>query len=646
MKKLIYILPLFFSLISNAQPTDSTEYWAPYIAEGEFCPDQITSLFLDWRPLNTTDNDSTGTHSGEVSTDITYGEGYVGYSAIFNGTTSNINLGVIPITGSGFSMGAWVKADTVRLDNMRIIGRYYNQHTLGINTLGNWNGYVNGTVCTSTTPADTNWHHIFMTYDSTLVSDNIKIYLDGILITSEDESDATVNDDQNWVIGAKGDAGADRDPWDGRIDEVRFYSFVLDPAQVLTLYEQDHSPIAYYVSPTGSDANDGLTTSTPFTTIAKAQDVIVHGDSVLLERGGMWRENFTPVNGYSNGNTHYADYGTGSKPKLQESRELNEEADWTLEGGNVWVATDTFPVDVGNIIYSNEASTGVKYIPDSLPMDTQGDFYFHLDSHKLKLYSVGNPSTVYSDIECALPVDIISSSSISNVSFKNLDLRYGGDCGFNFANGENIYIGYCDLSYIGGYNYGLDSTGNRRGNAIQFWENTDGAVVEYCNIFQIYDAGLTNQGTTTGKTQNNIVFRNNTVDSCEYSYEVFLRDEGSVMDSIFVINNTLRYAGYGWSHNQRPLQNGTNIRIAYNTAVSTNNFITGNILYNSVDRSVYFNVTDDVDIFTIDNNCYYEEAGDIGHIQGTTYDYATEQEAYKSATGQDANSTFEDCLAE
>jgi hypothetical protein len=37
MEKLIYILPLFFTLNCLGQITDSTEIWAPYIVTGEEC---------------------------------------------------------------------------------------------------------------------------------------------------------------------------------------------------------------------------------------------------------------------------------------------------------------------------------------------------------------------------------------------------------------------------------------------------------------------------------------------------------------------------------------------------------------------------------------------------------------------------------
>ena len=45
------------------------------------------------------------------------------------------------------------------------------------------------------------------------------------------------------------------------------------------------TPINYYVSPTGNDANDGKSTSTPFQTLQKAANMTAPGDTVYLMDG-------------------------------------------------------------------------------------------------------------------------------------------------------------------------------------------------------------------------------------------------------------------------------------------------------------------------------------------------------------------------
>lgn len=68
----------------------------------------------------------------------------------------------------------------------------------------------------------------------------------------------------------------------------------------------------YYVSNSGNDTNDGLTTSTPFTTIAKAISVSSAGTTIALNRGDSWRKTLiVPYDSMT-----IEDYGTGAKPLI------------------------------------------------------------------------------------------------------------------------------------------------------------------------------------------------------------------------------------------------------------------------------------------------------------------------------------------
>jgi hypothetical protein len=76
----------------------------------------------------------------------------------------------------------------------------------------------------------------------------------------------------------------------------------------------------YHVSPGGSDTNDGLAPATAWRTLAKlssATNLLQPGDSVLLERGGVWREQLRAVkSGTEAAPITYGAYGEGPKPRL------------------------------------------------------------------------------------------------------------------------------------------------------------------------------------------------------------------------------------------------------------------------------------------------------------------------------------------
>ena len=81
------------------------------------------------------------------------------------------------------------------------------------------------------------------------------------------------------------------------------------------------SGTCYYVSPTGSDSNLGTSMSAAWQTIARVQGFqsnLKPGDSVLLQRGGVWYEQLDIVNmnGSSGSPITIGNYGTGNLPVI------------------------------------------------------------------------------------------------------------------------------------------------------------------------------------------------------------------------------------------------------------------------------------------------------------------------------------------
>ena len=101
----------------------------------------------------------------------------------------------------------------------------------------------------------------------------------------------------------------------------------------------------YYVSPSGSDSNTGLSPGSPWQTVAKVNSAaMLPGDTVLFQRGGEWHESLTaPSSGVAGNPISFADYGTGAKPKF-----------W---GSNV--LTNALFVPAGNGLYTYSISTPV-----------------------------------------------------------------------------------------------------------------------------------------------------------------------------------------------------------------------------------------------------------------------------------------------
>ena len=304
----------------------------------------------------------------------------------------------------------------------------------------------------------------------------------------------------------------------------------------------------YYVDATGgNNSNDGLSEVTAWKTIGKVKSSSFSpGDYILFKRGEVWREQLVPSSGNSSGYITYSAYGTGNKPLLLGSVAKNNVSDWTNETGNIWIATG-LQVDVGNLIFDDEALVGVK-VRTEAELDVQGEFWYDETTSSLKLYSQINPVLYYSKIECALKRHIINEGGKSYVIYENLDLRYGGAHGIGGGSVHHIIVRDSDFSFIGGARqYGEV----RYGNAIEFWSSAHDIIVERCRLWDIYDAALTSQGGSSGTAHYNQIYRFNVIWNSEYCFEYWNNTVGSATDNILFENNTCVNAGYGWGHNQR-----------------------------------------------------------------------------------------------
>ena len=109
----------------------------------------------------------------------------------------------------------------------------------------------------------------------------------------------------------------------------------------------------FYVSQkNGNDTNVGTSEKAPFKSISKALVYAKDGDTVLLERGGYWREKILLEAGIT-----LTAYGEGRKPIISGSPENGAGAEkWTLDfegenGEKIWKFYNEQMPDVGGIFF-------------------------------------------------------------------------------------------------------------------------------------------------------------------------------------------------------------------------------------------------------------------------------------------------------
>lgn len=316
----------------------------------------------------------------------------------------------------------------------------------------------------------------------------------------------------------------------------------------------------YYISSeNGDDNNDGTSPETAWKTtdqLTLNAWKFVSGDGVLFERGGIYRTS-SPI-GVKSGMS-YGAYGTGAKPVIYGSVENYAQPDyWTpSKKENVWVLN--LPLESAGIVVFNHGESVGRLRSGLLAMEQNGDFYHNSTDGLLYLYlDEGRPNQVYYDIEIGTRRSIFQlSRKVKNVVIDNICMKYVGNfCVQAIGDNANVTVTNCEMGWVGG-SLQEDGKESRYGNAVQFWDSANNITCDHNWVYQVYDAGLTFQG-SDGSIYENISFSDNLIEYCSYGIEFFTKNHTygdtnstSVMKNIDMNNNIIRLSGYGWGE-QRP----------------------------------------------------------------------------------------------
>ncbi len=398
----------------------------------------------------------------------------------------------------------------------------------------------------------------------------------------------------------------------------------------------------YYVSSiNGNDENDGTSPERALKTLAKTSKLsLKEGDAVLLERGSVFRLNgsYTLKNGVT-----YAAYGKGSKPAVYgSSRNYADISLWKPyeEKANIWVMDNTFPGDVGNIVFDH-GSNGCNGIDYVLSLSENGDFYYDEVNSKLYLYyDKGNPGRNFKDIEISPRFVLFSiPTGGHDITIDNISLKYSGSFAIRGLELDNVNITNCEIAWIGG---AWQANGLARfGNGIEVggvqnstWKNNW--------IYQIFDSAITFQLDTN--TVKNNYFTENLLEYCGMSsFEWWQSTKDGVIDGIiedvYFTDNISRFPGYGWSQ-----RGGRHIQGPFQSQDYPNmkNFVIKNNIFDSCNGSLscWIWYTPDVNKnrYLMSNNTYYQKKTEnSGNIFGYALDresgtyYANDQKSFENA---------------
>jgi len=190
-----------------------------------------------------TDNNNHGTNHGATLTTDRVGNPTGAYR--FSNNDIEVPHNAIFDVSTGFAISAWVKPNV-----MTQIGQ--NQDIVSKTEKGGYSLFIREVVqeldkgqsqfgfsahiagfdriVYSNPHLDSRWYHVVGVYDNS----NMRVYVDGVLEGSKQMSGVVVNNSASFVIGNESDQL--NEPFNGSIDEIRFYNRPLSDSDVGVLY--------------------------------------------------------------------------------------------------------------------------------------------------------------------------------------------------------------------------------------------------------------------------------------------------------------------------------------------------------------------------------------------------------------------------
>jgi hypothetical protein len=179
-------------------------------------------------------NDAEGSYNGTAS-NVTYATGYINKAAVFNGSTSDIDL-PSNVNSTTMSVSFWMYIDSIVSGNQVVIefangyGVWFLAAASGKLGAQSSNGNARHTLSNSQLSAGS-WHHIAVVWDGATFAGRT-FYIDNQVQTGGNVN-SYLTCDQN-TIGSRRTG----EFFDGSIDQVRIFNRALDSGEVTALYNE------------------------------------------------------------------------------------------------------------------------------------------------------------------------------------------------------------------------------------------------------------------------------------------------------------------------------------------------------------------------------------------------------------------------
>lgn len=187
-------------------------------------------------------DDIGNTYNGLNSAVTFNASGKFGAAAVFNGSSSKIDIDNLIPTDINASLSMWVKSPEMNLNNTTVKTIFYNRNPYFIiyRYGGNWlfviknSSSANSTVSYAVSNFNNNqWYHLAAT--SSGVSGTMNFYVNGISVGTTSAPSSILNVASSAFIGS----GANAQYFNGSIDQVRIFNDSLTSDEVSKLYNNE-----------------------------------------------------------------------------------------------------------------------------------------------------------------------------------------------------------------------------------------------------------------------------------------------------------------------------------------------------------------------------------------------------------------------
>jgi hypothetical protein len=269
------------------------------------------------------------------------------------------------------SVSAWVKTSTSGKGILAIrVGNTATQEAFSLTSSGEVR-MNNGTRLTANTSIlDNNWHHIVVTYNTSLATNNLKIYIDGSLDNSVNRTTVIQGSGTNYLIIGEYRAS---NFFNGILDEVSVFNSELSASDITSIYNggvpnniSSLSPVSWWrfegTGTTATDSGSGGNNGTLTNGVTRSTDVptassFTNTKSILLDGVDDYVDTSTnfgvpPIDRYNKDT-----FSVSVWIKIDASQTVNWQyytpISATTNGGNVGLVTRKFGNATGHVVYSS-----------------------------------------------------------------------------------------------------------------------------------------------------------------------------------------------------------------------------------------------------------------------------------------------------